>query len=141
MNMNFALFIPIVSIIMGIGIGMLALVLNFKRRKDLFALYHQERMAAIDKGVELPPLPESLLSDDATPYNPRRHLLKGLRWVFVGLALGVALYATVEERWFLFALIPVGAGLAHLIYYAVEGRQESRNEEASATQSARRTIQ
>ncbi len=138
--MNFALLIPIISVIMGVGIGMLALILNFKRRKDLFALYHQERMAAIEKGVELPPLPDALLSEDATPYHPRRHLLKGAWWVLVGLGLGVALYATVEERWYLFALIPVGAGLAHLIYYAVEGSKEAPNTETPAGAPVRKPM-
>ncbi len=125
---------------MGVGIGMLALILAFKRRKDMFALYHQERMAAIEKGVELPPMPESIFSEDAAPSSPRRHLLKGLWWVLIGLGLGVALFATVEERWYLFALIPIGAGLAHLIYYAVEGRREPLATETPGTSPARKTL-
>jgi hypothetical protein len=125
-----AIFIPIVAIVMGVAIGMLAIVTNYRRRKELFTLYHQERMAAIEKGMELPELPpawltEDGLADEAVPYNPRRHLLKGLVWLFVGIGLGVAVYATVEFRWALFALAPIGIGLAHLIYYFVEGKKEA----------------
>ncbi len=124
-----ALFIPIIAIIMGIAIGMLAIVMNYRKRKELYTLYHQERMAAIEKGVELPELPSRWLTDEApdevTPYNPRRHLLKGLAWLFVGIGLGVAVWATVELSWALFGLAPIGIGLAHLIYYFVEGRKEA----------------
>ncbi len=120
-----ALMIPIIAIILGIGVAMLAMLLNYRKRKEIFALYHQERMAALEKGVDLPPLPDALLTDDARPYNPRRHLLKGLAWLFVGIGLGLALFALVGYQHALFALIPAGIGLAHLIYYAVEGKKEA----------------
>ncbi len=122
-----ALFIPIIAIVMGIGIAALTVYLNYRKRKEMFALYHQERMLALEKGVELPPLPDDLLTDEgmsARAYNPRRHLLKGLVWLFIGLGLIVALYAVVDPRKALFGLIPAGIGLAHLIYYAVEGKKE-----------------
>jgi hypothetical protein len=123
-----ALFIPIIAIILGIGIAMLAIFLSYRRRKETFALYHQERMAALDKGVELPPLPDFLLSENGKsvgPYNPRRLLLKGLVWLFIGIGLGLALWQTVSLDWALFSLIPIGIGLAHLIYYFVEGKKEA----------------
>jgi hypothetical protein len=107
----------------------------------MFTLYHQERMAAIEKGVELPPLPDALLTEDGKPlqpYNPRRHLLKGLAWFFVGLGAGVGLWATVDYTWALFSLVLIGIGLAHLIYYAVEGRKEAETlEQAKLTTAAR----
>ena len=126
------LLIPIISIIMGIGIGMLAIVLNYRKRKEIFALYHQERMAAIEKGVECPPWPDRLLADDATSPSPPRHLLKGLVWLFIGLAVTVAVYATFDLSHALFGLIPIGIGLAHLIYYFVEGRKEAEAAERAA---------
>ncbi len=46
------LLIPIIAIIMGIGIGMLAIYLGYRKRKELFTCYHLERMAAIEKGIE-----------------------------------------------------------------------------------------
>ena len=57
--------IPIIAIVLGIGIGMLAIYLSYRKRKELFALYHQERMAAIEKGIDCPPWPERLLADES----------------------------------------------------------------------------
>ena len=126
---NLALLIPILAIILGVGIAMLAIFLQYRKRKETFALYHQERMAALEKGVDLPPLPEFLLSDDSNAlksYHPRRHLLKGLIWLFTGIGLGVALWPTAGFEHSLFSLIPIGVGLAHLIYYFVEGKTEAK---------------
>ena len=127
-----ALLIPIIGTIMGIGIGMLAVYTSYRKRQDLFAHYHQERMAAIEKGIDCPPWPDRLLADDEVPYSPRRHLLKGLVWLFIGLAAMVAVYATFDFHHALFGLIPAGIGLAHLIYYFVEGRREAEATEQTA---------
>ena len=127
-----ALMIPILGIILGIGIGMLAIYLRYRKRKELFAHYHQERMAAIEKGIECPPWPDRLLEDEDTSPSPRRHLLKGLVWLFIGLGVSVAVYATVDFRRALFGLIPIGIGLAHLIYYFAEGRREAEATEQTA---------
>jgi hypothetical protein len=131
-----ALLIPILGTVLGIGIGMLAIVLSYRKRKELFAHYHQERMAAIEKGIDCPPWPDRLLANDEVPPSPRRHLLKGLVWLFIGLAAMVAVYATFDLSHALFGLIPIGIGLAHLIYYFVEGRREA--EAAEQIASARR---
>ena len=123
-----ALFIPILAIAFGCGIAMLAIYLSYRRRKDTFELYHKERLAALDKGVELAPLPDALLSEDGRPfrpYSPRRHLLKGLVWLFTGVGLGAALGPTAGWDVSLFSLMPIGVGLAHLIYYFVEGKNEA----------------
>jgi hypothetical protein len=127
-----AMMIPIISIVMGIGIGMLAIYLGYRKRKDLLDHYHQERMAAIEKGIECPPWPDRLLADEGRPASPRRHLLKGLVWLFIGLAAMVAVYVAVDHENALFGLIPAGIGLAHLIYYFVEGRKEAEAAEQSA---------
>src|SRR5208283_5622063 len=113
--------------------------LRYRKRKEVFAFYHQERMAAIEKGMECPPWPDRLLADEDAPSSPspRRHLLKGLVWLFIGLAATVAVYATVDLSHALFGLIPIGLGLAHLIYYGVEGRREA--EVAERTAAAPRT--
>jgi hypothetical protein len=123
-------FIPIVAIVMGIGIGMLKLFLNYQKRKDMFALYHQERMAAIEKGVELPPLPEKFFDEYPTlaRHSPHRTLLQGLILVFIGLTLYLALHFTITRTdgggdAALFALIPGGIGVACLIYYFTVGRK------------------
>jgi hypothetical protein len=128
-----ALMIPIISIVMGIGIGMLAIYLNYRKRKDLLDHYHQERMAALEKGIECPPWPDRLLGDEGTPASPRRHLLKGLVWLFIGLGGMVAVYVAIDHEQALWGLIPAGIGLAHLIYYFVEGKKEAEAADQAAS--------
>ena len=123
-----ALIIPIVAIVLGCSIPLAYIVLNYRRRKQLFELYHQERMAAISKGIELPPLPEDLFQDwekpqPSLPKTPRDSLLKGLVWLFVGLAIVIAVGGIKGMEEGMLGLIPAGVGLAHLIYYFVEGRK------------------
>jgi hypothetical protein len=125
-----ALLIPIIAIVMGIGVAMLAIYVSYQRRKDMFALYHQERMAAIEKGVDLPPLPENFFREDGGPLqrSPHRTLLTGLIMVFIGVTLYLALHfarVRTDEGGDagLFALIPAGIGVAYLIYYFTVGRK------------------
>lgn len=125
-----AVSIPIVAIVMGIGIGMLTVYFNYRKRKEMFALYHQERMAAIEKGIDLPPLPDAFFAEDGKPRSPHRGLAVGLVWLFVGLALLVALYFNHEGEAALYALIPVAVGIAYLIYYFVVGKKEAEDLEA-----------
>jgi hypothetical protein len=130
---HLSLLIPIISVIMGIGIGMLAIYLSYRKRKELYQHYHQERMAALEKGVDCPPWPDRLVADEATPPSPRRHLLKGLVWLFIGLGGMVAVYVAIDHEQALFGLIPAGIGLAHLIYYFVEGKKEAEAAEQSVS--------
>jgi hypothetical protein len=125
-----AMMIPIVAIVMGIGFGMLSLTLSYRRKREIFQLYHAQRMAAIEKGVELPPLPpevfEGFKPSSFTPQSPLqnlRHLRRGLMLLFIGGILFVAIYASdgLEDAWW--GLIPAAIGLADLFYYALAGRK------------------
>ena len=127
-----ALFIPIVAILMVFGTGMLSIYLNYRKRKTMFALYHQERMAAIEKGVELPPLPEDFFHGEGggKPRCRSGHgtLLSGLILVAFGLTLYLAIHFTASRTFeggdpALFALLPAGIGVACLIYYFAVGRK------------------
>lgn len=124
-----ALSIPIIAIVMGIGIGMLAIYLRYQRQKSMFELFHQERMAAIDKGIEPPPIPEEFFSDDGKPYSPHRALLVGLVFTLTGLGLLVAFYWYHPDKVY-YALVPIGFGLAYLIYYFTVGRKQAEAIEA-----------
>jgi heme/copper-type cytochrome/quinol oxidase subunit 3 len=110
--------------------GMLATYLNYRKRREMFALYHQERMAAIEKGIELPPLPDDSFREERKPSRRSSHgtLLVGLILLFIGLTLYLSLYFTgtrTEEggNGAPFALIPAGIGVAFLIYYFTVGRK------------------
>ena len=68
-----SVMIPVITIVLGIAIGMLAIYLSHRKRRELFAHYHQERMAAIEKGVDCPPWPDRLLAGENIAPAPRRH--------------------------------------------------------------------
>ena len=127
-------------------------------------LRHQERMSAIERGAELP---LERAERPAAPWSSRIYLLRGLVWLFTGIALSVFLLGvsasvnarqmTLEDRlWHaqdlrsrgatedeikqflnskepgrkefptglaLIGLIPIGVGLAYIIYYRGEDKQ------------------
>lgn len=116
-----ALFIPIIAIFMSLLIPIVYALVDYRRRRDVVDANHKERMAAIERGIEPPSLPESFY----LAAKPRRssYLLPGLVWLFVGIGLFLALGAVAGEDVRLFSLIPVGVGAAFLIYHFVEGRK------------------
>ena len=117
-----AVFIPIIAIFMSLLIPIVFSVVDYKRRKDIVEANHKERLAAIERGMEIPALPESFY----LPMKPQRrssYLLPGLVWLFVGIGFFVALGAVAGEGVQFFGLVPMGIGLAMLIYYFVEGRK------------------
>ena len=118
-----AVFIPIVAIIMSLSIPIVYQVLDYRRRRDVVEAHHRERMAAIERGMDLPPLPEAFYSPIDRDRRPR-HLLVGMIWLFVGIAIFMAMGAVAGPDVRFFGLIPAGVGLAYLIYYFVEGRNE-----------------
>ena len=117
-----AVFIPITAIIMSLLIPIVFAIVDYRRRRDVVEAHHKERLAAIERGTDIPPLPESF-------YNPQRsrrprHLLIGMIWLFVGIAICISLGKVAGEDVMYFGLIPAGVGLAFLLYYLIEGRKE-----------------
>jgi hypothetical protein len=121
-------FIPIFGILFGIGapaaVVIIWFTLNYYKRRKLMELHHAERMAAIERGMEIPPLPIELIDGRSVPKRRRTALLPGLVWFFIGLAFVVGiLRGDADGDMPLFVgLIPLGVGLAYLIYYFVEGK-------------------
>jgi len=109
-----------------LGIGLPAAVvitwitLHYRRRRRLIELHHAERMAAIERGMEIPDLPPEMLT--GRPRRRRTSLLPGLVWFFVGLAVVVS-RGSLEDAPLALGLVPLAIGLAYLIYYFVEGRK------------------
>jgi hypothetical protein len=113
-----AVFIPIIAIVMGIGIGMLSIYFDYRKKQDMFALHHKERMAAIEKGMDVPPLPPEFFNEGRR-CRPRAHgdfLRRGLVLLFVGAAVSAALYNTQRDA-YLWGLVPAAVGIAQLLYY------------------------
>lgn len=143
--------------IMAVLVVLPSLFMRYKLRQ----LRHTERLAAIEKGAQLPAEPI-----ESAPWSPRVYLLRGLIWLFSGI--GVVIFLTglaltdieadslesrmwraeqlrsagmPEEQWkrlidqpqekhqripiglALIGLVPVGVGMAYLIFYAGERRQ------------------
>jgi hypothetical protein len=120
------LLVPIFSTAIVFSIPIIWIVLNYRKRRRLMELYHAERMAAIERGMELPPLPLDLI--DSRSKRRRTSLLPGLVWFFIGLAVfaGWLITGFDDDLPVIGGLIPLGIGLAYLIYYGVEGRHTEK---------------
>ena len=125
-----ALMIPIVAIVMGIGIGMLAVYLDFRRKSETLKLYHAERMAAIEKGIELAPLPPEFFGNVARESNPTRHRRTGLVLLLLGLSVAAAMWGMgIPAFWWGF--VPAAIGLAFLLSSILEMRERKKASSAS----------
>jgi hypothetical protein len=122
------LLIPIVAVAAVFSVPIVAMVLNYRQRRRVMELYHAERMAAIERGMELPPLPVELI--DGRTKRRRSSLLPGLVWFFIGLAVfaGWLITGFDDDLPVIGGLIPLGIGLAYLIYYYVEGRHTEKQQ-------------
>ena len=117
-----ALLIPILAIVLGVGIAIVAIVAAHREKQKRAELRHRERLAAIEKGIELPPDP------DAEPPPKKGNTLRsGLINLFVGIVLYVAIAEVAGDDVALFGLIPAAIGLGSLISYFVEGRKKSED--------------
>jgi hypothetical protein len=96
-------------------------------------MVHRERLAAIEKGIELPPLEQEV---QRTRWNVQRFLL----WLgCLDIAIGIGLFILLSVMMSFppnkftedlprgiqyVGVIPIGIGIAHLIAYFVEIRRE-----------------
>ncbi|HEV8690446.1 MAG TPA: DUF6249 domain-containing protein [Ideonella sp.] len=117
--------IPIVAIVMGVGIGMLAIWIDYRKKREIFELHHKERLLAIERGMEVPALPEALFEGGRRPAavtGPGDYLRRGLLWLLVGMAIATALAVSENVSRAAWGLIPIAVGLAYLIFYATDVR-------------------
>ena len=100
------------------------------------ALIHRERLVAVEKGVEVPPLDHEVRH---RAWNVQRILLlAGLIWMSVGVAAYVTLNALIASpanakleippgiQWI--GLAPAAIGLSHLVVYLVGKKRENVTE-------------
>jgi hypothetical protein len=111
--------IPITAIVMGIGIAMLGLWLDYRKKSEFYALHHKERMAAIEKGMDVPPLPPDLFQRGGR--TSADFLRRGIVWLMIGGSLLIAMLAEGTHG-AMYALIPAAIGLANLIFYFLQPR-------------------
>jgi hypothetical protein len=121
--MNWVFLIPITAIVMGIGIGMLGLWTEHKRKSQMLEQTHKERMAAIERGITLPPMnletTAVLNGSKNNPPNPAKVLRFGVFMLSLGIVLYFALQTVGAAAAAVFGLIPATLGLANLAYAAV----------------------
>ena len=115
-----ALLIPIITITLITTAAIVFIIARHRRNVQELEQRHKERMAAIDKGLDLPVEPVQLSSPPRRP----RYLLRGLVWLGVGLAVVFGARSLLEDDAASLGWIPVAVGAAYLIYYLVEGRRE-----------------
>jgi hypothetical protein len=113
-----ALLIPILSVTVSLGALIVWIVVWYRRRMHEVDCRHKERMAAIEKGLELPP--EPLPQPQQAPRS--RYLLRGLIWLGVGLAITFGGRDWLRAPMGGAGWIGVAVGAAYLVFYFVEGR-------------------
>ncbi len=115
-------FIPILAIGGGLLTGIIIAVsaMYFDHKKQV--MRNQERMAAIEKGLPLPDLAKA----DSSGGCYRNSLYRGIRLLFIGLGLALALYITVDLKAAIWGVFVATIGLGHLCYwFFVERNQMS----------------
>jgi hypothetical protein len=105
--------IAIAAIVMGIGFAMFSLYLRSRRKREFLQMHHAERMAAIEKGIELPPVPPQFFHDGPAVLGPPYYCRRRGGWVtlLVGVAIMVALWEQGGNGyWWGLVVIAVGVG-------------------------------
>jgi hypothetical protein len=119
--------VPIVSVVLGIGMIIVSIVTKHRREMQELDNRHKERMAAIDKGLDLPPDPvteRASVRKMSGRGSGSRYLLRGLVWLGVGLAVALS-DSFLGDGFRGYGWIAAAVGVAYLIYYALEGRREA----------------
>jgi hypothetical protein len=118
-------WVPIVAIVFSLGMAMLGLWADHQRRSQKLEHQHRERMAAIEKGIPLPPaLPDVAERTQPKVTNPGRMLRSGVLLLSLGVVLYFAIDTAGGSEGALFGLIPATLGLANLAYAAVLFKKE-----------------
>ena len=135
--------IPIVAIVLGLSVAMLKVWTDYRKKREILQAHHAERMAAIEKGIELPPLPvqfygteDNSLAEAAKVQREFKgqasglhYLRSGLMWLLIGIAISIALYAEHDNEhvhtaaWW--GAVPAAFGLSRLLFYFIANRMNA----------------
>lgn len=86
--MNAGILIPLVAIVGGLAVPIVALFFDFQRRK----LQFEERRTMIEKGMQPPPLEAEDHRGQTVEVRRDRHLRGGLSSLSIGVGLALASY-------------------------------------------------
>jgi len=114
-------------IVLAIAFGLVAwLYLRSRERQKRMDAVHQERLAAMDKGIPLPELPFDPPKLPPAPPNPRAILLHGIVWTafgFGGIAtLLVTGHVNGGPAWWPLPLPLAFLGIGLILYYVIASR-------------------
>lgn len=120
-------FIPIISIILSLSLAMLMVYLKYRRDTEALKLSHAERLAALEKGIELP-LPPSPLSRIEELREARRTRISGQRTaglclLFAGMAITLSIWQSAGENYW-WGMVPGSIGLALILASLIDAREE-----------------
>jgi uncharacterized membrane protein HdeD (DUF308 family) len=121
--MDLPTFITIMVMWMLMLFGVLGIFLTYRHSRYLLELNHKERMAALERGLEVPAT-ASASSNRET--HPAHYLYRGLIGTLLGLSLMAALGANAGAKSALWGLPPTAFGIAYLIYYFVVNQQSGK---------------
>jgi hypothetical protein len=121
---------------------MLKIWTDYRKKREILQAHHAERMAAIEKGIELPPLPPQFYGSDDAPAEAAKvqrefkgqasglhYLRSGLMWLLIGIAISIALYADHDNEhvhtaaWW--GAVPAAFGLSRLLFYFIANRMSA----------------
>ncbi len=116
--------IPLVAVFMGIGLAIVSVVARHRTRVRALEQRHLERMAAIEKGIELPSDLASEAEQDAGQGKKpvARFLLQGLVCLGIGIALLISSVTIMPAELQLPGSVLAAIGAALIIFYLVAGR-------------------
>ena len=121
-----AVLVPCIAIIGGLSYAAYAQYLRGRRQREILQMHHAERMAAIEKGIELPPLAPEVLygGQDGARYRGdyrRRRRGGAMTLVFVGAVVTLALWQDGGDVSFWWGLVIVAWGLGRLVTDHMDG--------------------
>jgi hypothetical protein len=101
------------------GIIIAGLAMYFDHKKQV--MRNQERMAAIEKGIPLP----DLARGNGNSGHYRNSLYRGIKLLFIGLGLALALYVTVDLKVAIWGAFIAFIGLGYLCYWFFVERNQA----------------
>jgi hypothetical protein len=115
----YGLSIGLITIILSLSIPIVVVVLNYLHRIKLLNHQYAERLAAIEKGIPIPPDP--VMSSDEFGIKRSRHWSSPLLWGFIAAFIGAGLWLSdLDIGLKKFHSVIIGLGLALLIYTLVD---------------------
>ena len=117
------MFVPVIAILGGVCFAIIRVLATHRQRLQRAEFRHKERLAAIEKGLEMPPDPPEQ-EQAAVAGNGSRFLRQGLVLVLVGAVLTVSMMQLTGVP-YLFGLVPAAVGAGYLLYYFIHRQHEA----------------